>query len=367
MRPAVAIVAVTLLLIVSAACDRNGEGASPPPGPSVTRPEPEGEPRVTRLGLSALPAQQDIGSYIQSFATAAEFADIILLQRTPPWAEFMPGGTVSATTAETTRFETGLLDQYADLGLLFAIDPTDALVERSRIAGLPAGIDPAEGFNDPRLRTAFLGYTAYIVANYEPDYLAIGVEVNMLYARNRAQFDAFVSLYAEAYEAAKEARPEMKVFPTFQLEDLLGEADEIHAPHWEVLIPFTGKMDAFAISTYPFRNHTTVSEIREDYYTQLQQHWEGEIIVSETGYSSEPVDGFLAVGTQEDQQAFVQRLEAESDAGLFSLIVWYAPRDPGFAAEGPVSRLRWIGLRATDGTPKLAWETWLAWTRRPLE
>lgn len=356
-----------LLLIVGGACDREGEGDAPGPGPSVERPEREGEPRQTALGLSALPGQQTITGYVQAFATAAEFADVVLIQRTPPWEDFLPGGTVSADTADTTRFETELLDQYNHLGLFFAIDPTDSLVARTRIAGLPAEVNPADGFSDERLRNAFLGYTAYVVANYEPDYLALGVEINMLYSRNRPQFDAFVELYRETYDAVKAARPETRVFPTFQFEDLIGQAGEIHAPQWEVLAPFAGKMDALALSTYPFRSFTTVADIPPDYYEQVKAHWDGEVLVAETGHTSAPVDGFAAIGSEEDQRAFVQRLAAEADAGRFSLVVWYASRDPGFASEGPASKVRWVGLRATDGTPKLAWDTWVTWTRRPLE
>lgn len=363
-----AIVAVALaLLMVGVACDREDDGESPGPGPTVVRPEREGDARQTALGFSALPARQTTAGYIQAFATAAEFADVVLIQRTPPWPEFMPGGTVSGDTADTTRFENDLLDQYGHLKLFFAVDPTDSLVERARVANLPATIDPADGLADDRLRTAFLGYTAYVVANYEPEYLAIGVEVNMLYERNRPQFDEFVSLYREAYDTVKAARPETRVFPTFQFEDLLGLADDIHAPHWEVLAPFAGRMDALALSTYPFRHAETAADIPPEYYQQVEEHWDGEVLIAETGYTSAPVDGFAATGTEEDQRAFVQRLVAEADGGLFSMVVWFAASDPAFAAEGPASRFRHVGLRTAEGAPKLAWETWLAWTRRPLE
>ena len=53
----------------------------------------------------------------------------------------------------------------------------------------------------------------------------------MLYERNPAQFEAFVSLYQEAYDAAKHNNSRTKVFPTFQLEDLEGNFGAIHPPH----------------------------------------------------------------------------------------------------------------------------------------
>lgn len=355
-----------MLLVLGASCGNGDDDTSTGPGPEISRPENRGEPRSTILGFSSLPAQRTASGYVAAFADAALNADLILLQRAPVWADFLPGGNVSETTADTTRFENELLDQYGEMRLFFAIDPTDSGSGRARVANLPASIDPEEGFENEDLRNAFLAYTAYVVANYEPDYLAIGVEINMLYERNRPQFDAFVSLYNEAYAAAKQARPEMKVFPTFQYEDLLGLADTIHEPHWGAVDAFDGRMDALALSSYPFRAFTTAGEIPEDYYTQAQAHFEGEIILSETGHSSSPVEGFAAVGTQEDQRAFLERVVAEAESGVFSMVVWAAAADPGFASEGPAARLNHIGLRMNSGEAKLAWQVWQAWTRRPL-
>lgn len=365
-HPALSIVALVLLLALGAAC-RDDAGSDVGPGPTIVRPDREGDPRKTLLGFSALPSERTTSGYVAAFADAAINADILLIHRAPEWSDFFPGGSVSAATAETTRFDTELLGQYENLQLFFAIDPTDSASGRARIADAPVGVDPEAGFSDPALRNAFLAYTAYVVANYEPDYLAIGVEINMLYERNPAQFEAFVSLYEEAYDAAKQARPEMRIFPTLQYEDLLGLADEIHAPHWEVIDAFDGRIDVLALSSYPSRSFTTAGDIPADYYTQASAHFDGEIMLAETGYTSAPADGFLAIGTEEDQRAFVQRLQAESDAGSFSAVVWYAAEDPGFAPEGPAARLNSIGLRTNAGEPKLAWETWEAWSRRPVE
>jgi hypothetical protein len=280
----------------------------------------------------------------------------------------MPGGHVSQATADNTRAETALLDQYSGLTRYYAIDPTDGVVQRSRIANLPASVDPQVGFKDPALREAFIAYTAYVVKNYKPDYLALGVEVNMLYERNRDQFDAFVSLYKEAYDQAKAANPHTKVFPTFQLEDLQGTFGTIHPPHWEVLDAFQGKMDALAISTYPFLAQIhSAGDIRPDYYSQLKAHFKGEIFIAETAYTSAPVDGQVVVGTEEDQQAYLVRLLSEAETNGFSMVVWYAALDPAYATSGTSAVFKDIGLRKSDGSNKLAWGTWEEWSRRPLK
>lgn len=345
-----------------------GTPTSSGPGPAVTRPTPEGDPRTVRLGFSTIPPERTTEAYIGAFATAAQYADAILIQRTPPWADFLPGGSVSQATTDTTRAETALLDQYKNLTRYYAIDPTDGVVQRARIANLPESVDPQAGFLDNNLRESFLAYTAYVAKNYHPDYLALGVEINMLYERNEKQFEAFVSLYQEAYGVAKGASPKTKVFPTFQLEDLEGMFGDIHPPHWEVIDFFRGKMDALAISTYPFLAQVrSAADIRPDYYSQLREHWDGEIFISETGYASAPVEGQVNVGTEEDQQAYLVRLLDEAEKNQFSMVVWFAALDPAFASTGASSVFKDIGLRKSDGSNKLAWGTWEEWARRPLK
>jgi len=324
---------------------------------------------LLQLGLGSLPPERTNDAVVGAFATAAQYAEFILIQRTPPWEDFLPGGQESRATTNTTRLETGLLKQYHALGLFYAIDPTDGAVQRTRIANLPGNIDPQAGFADPALRNAFLAYTAYVAKNYNPAYLAIGVEVNMMYERNTpAQFESFVSLYKEAYDVAKGANPKIKVFPTFQLEVIEGSFGAAHPPHWEVLDAFRTKMDVLAISTYPYLGDArNAAEIRGDYFSQLRQRFKGEIIIAETGYASAPVEGRVNAGTEEDQLAYTQRLLADAERSGFTLVVWTPALDPAFARGGTANSLRDSGLRRSDGSNKLAWTTWEDWVRRPFK
>ena len=338
------------------------------PGPQVERAVRSGEPRHELLGFGALAAEATSDAHVAVFAAAATYADVVMIQRAPPWQDFLPGNSVSRGTNESTQLETALLRQYSSqLKLFYAIDPTDPAVERTRIANLPTGVDPTLGFEDVNLRNAFLAYTAYVAKNYNPTYLAIGVEINMLFERSPRQFEAFVELYKDAYDVAKGANSSIKVFPTFQLEVLLGSYGTAHQPRWEVIDAFRTKMDALAVSTYPFLGEArSAAEIPPGYFSQLRQRYSGEIIISETGYASAPVEGRMNTGTEEDQLAYLQRLLGEAETNQFGLVVWVAPFDPAVARGGVASALRDVGLRRSDGSNKLAWNAWEEWARRPF-
>lgn len=372
--PAALIVAMlaALAALVFTACtgDNSGDGDDDTSGagPTIARPNPEGEPRHTMLGFSSLPPERTTQAYIAAIATAAQYGDILLIHRTPPWEDFLPGSDISGQTADLTRLETRLLDQYDHLKLVFAIDPTDAAVQRTRIADLPAQFDPQEGFRNPSVRQAFIAYTAYVVKNYHPDYLVLGVEVNMLRDRSPDQYEAFLSLYKEAFAVAREANPATKIFPAFQLEDLEGLLDRRHEPQWDVLEDFRGWMDVLAVTTYPYLTGVrSAAEIRHDYYSQLSERFTGEVMILEAGYASAPVPGQPNLGTERDQQQFLERLLADAEANGFSAVIWFAALDPLFVTQGPAAVLKDIGLRKSDGANKLAWETWETWARRPLE
>ena len=364
--PALLIVAAVVWLGV-AGC-RGDDKGQPPPGPTIVRAEPSGEPRSVAVGFSSLPPEETTESYIQAFATAAQYGDIILIQRAPPWQEFFPNRQPSSATLETTQLETSLLHEYDHLKLIYAIDPTDPSVQRSRLVDLPPGVSQDEGFLNENIRVAFVAYVRYVVKNYHPDYLVLGVEVNMLRQRSAKQYAAFLSLYEEAYANAKDAEPDIKVFPSFQLEDLEGNLGDVHPPDWGALDDFAGRMDALGISTYPYLGDIrSTQDLRADYFSQLRTRYGGEILIAESGYASAPVEGEQLVGTEADQQAFLQRLLGDAEANGFSAVIWRAALDPTFAGQGAAAAFKDIGLRRGDGGNKVGWTTWEEWSRRPLE
>ncbi len=361
--PATMIVAA----LIFAACNGTGDSDETGPGPDVIRPASQGPPRTVRLGLGAQPAEETREVYVDTFTTAARHAEMVSIARVPPWQEFFPGAEVSEGTHALMRLERDLVRQY-DLALLFAIDPTDGAVQRTRIAGLPETPQPEEGFLREDVQQALVAYAIYIATNYEPEYLVLGVEINMLRARSPEQFRGFLQAYRRAYDAVKSIRPDIKVFPTFQLEDLLGQLTQQHPPQWEAVEAFGRRLDVLAISTYPYLSSAIrlVREIPAGYYSQLRDRFAGEILISEAGYASATIEGHSWVGSEREQEQFLRRLLEDAEANGFGAVVWVAERDPMQSRQGGAAVLNDVGLRFSDGADKIAWAVWEEWALRPL-
>lgn len=354
-----AIVASPILAaLIFSACGGGSDGNK-----NDATPGPE---RSFLMGFSTLPRELNADSYAETFALAADAGDMVLIQRTPPWEEFLPGGSVGSATADTTAAEIAAVDDH-DLKLFFAIDPTDAMTGRDRIGGLPSSYE-GRGFDDAGIRSAFASYAEYVTINYEPSYLALGVEMNLYLQRNEDDLDNFESLYKETYDRVKAVRPETQVTLTFQYEDMqsLLPTEDRHFPDWSLIERFEPMMDVMAISTYPSFAFSRVADMPKNYYSQLRGFTDRPIVIAEMGFSSAAAADGANNGSEPEQKAFVERIIDEAATLKMPLVVWFAAWDPAYAEGSTFSAFAHVGLLRTDGSEKPAWDAWQTTALRPF-
>ncbi len=324
-----------------------------------------GPDRSFLMGFSTLPRELNADSYAQTFALAGDAGEMVLIQRTPPWEEFLPGGSVGSATADTTAAEIAAVGEH-DLQLFFAIDPTDGTTGRDRLGGLPSSYEGRD-FSDADVRSAFASYAEYVAINYKPAYLALGVEMNLYFQRNKDDLVNFESLYKETYDRVKAARPETQVTLTFQYEDMqsLLPTEDRHFPDWSLIEHFEPKMDVMAISTYPSFAYSRVADMPSNYYSQLRGFTERPIVIAEMGFSSATEADGTNNGSEPEQQAFVERIIREAGTLKMPLVVWFAAWDPAYAAGTTFGAFSNIGLLRADGSEKPAWRAWRGASLRP--
>jgi hypothetical protein len=351
---------VAISIALAFAISACGHGASPKQDSARSGPA-----RAFMMGFSTVPRELNADAYADTFGLAAQHGEIVLIQRTPPWSDFLPGASVGSDTADTTASEKA---QIADkkLKLFFAIDPTDGSTGRDRLADLPPSLS-GKNFGDPGVRAAFISYAKYVAVNYKPAYLALGVEMNLYYEKDKEDFANFKTLYAQAYDAVKEISPATQVTVTFQYEDLQGllPTSDKHFPDWQLVRAFDPKLDLVTISTYPSFAFASADAIPADYYSQLTAFTDKPVAIAEMGYASAAGGQHLNDGTEQDQKAFLVR--ALSDAGTLHMpfVIWFAAWDPSFAKDSAYSVFQHIGLMRSDGGEKPAWQTWVTAARRP--
>ncbi len=354
-RPALLCSLLIVIGAMLAGCSSGGAGR--PPGRT-----PTGAPRTLAMGLSSLPGDLTEEGYRRAFELASSAGEVILIQRTPPWAELIVG-SVSQETAGTTQREVDLAKQYG-LDLFVAIDPTHVAGDASELADLPAELSGA-GFGDPQVRRAFIEYAQYVATNYHPKYLALGVAVNSYQHQHPEDFEQFVSLYHEAYQAAKQLSPNTLVFTVFQLEELQGllPLDHPYLPQWNLIARFGSELDLLALASYPQLVFSSADSVPDNYFSQIRGFSDLPIAIAGTGYSSQTG----AEGATEDQQSsYMRRVAGAAQQLSMQLLVWLVGQDPSFTGDRPLDLAEHMGLLRPDGSKKPAWSTWEQLSRRPL-
>ncbi|HIH22672.1 TPA: hypothetical protein HA238_03015 [Candidatus Micrarchaeota archaeon] len=195
---------------------------------------------------------------------------------------------------------------------------------------------------------------------YKPEYFGIGIELNILYEKSPADFDEFVTFYAEVYDAIKTASPGTKVFTIFQLEKMKGlggglfggENNPANA-QWDILNKFK-KSDIIAFTTYPGLIYPNPSEIPADYYSEIKSHTTKPIAFTEIGWhSAASPKGWES---SESEQAEFVKIFFNRTTGLNSeFIVWSFLYD-----QKTIEPFNSMGLYGTDGNAKTAWAEWLS-------
>ncbi len=352
---------VLLILTLVAACGGGSKAAVQSTAVDPTASAAGGQ-RTFLMGVSSQPAQVTEDAYKDAFDVAESAGEVVLIQRTPPWSEFVPGGSISNRTEQLTLLEKKLADQH-HLKLFLAVDPTLS-GDRSQLANLPDNL-AGKGFDDPDIRAAFINYAKYLALNYKPAYMALGVEVDMIYrGEGEDSFGNFLSLYNEAYDAVKSVSADTQVFPTFQYEDMLGLLDtgSPTLPSWSLVNRFEPKIDMLAITSYPSLVFNSVADVPTDYYDALQGRLNKPVIFASVGWNSE--DNPSTDPSDSTQIAFLYRVLSAAQNLKARMLVWYLGRDPEDVPQG-FEPLAHMGLHDAAGNPKGVWRIWLSALARP--
>lgn len=206
--------------------------------------------------------------------------------------------------------------------------------------------------------TNYTSMAASFANLYHPEYMAFGIEVNTLYEKSPSDYQTFVSLFNQVYDAVKSASPGTVVFTIFQLERMQGLQGGLYGGNnsataeWSLIGRF--KMDAVGFTTYPDLVFKDPSLIPSNFYTQIQNHTQLPVIFTEVGWHSAAAPSGWESSPQEQSQ-FVSTFFSLTATLHPEASVWSFLYD-----QNTVVPFNSMGLIYSNGTARPAWNAWIA-------
>lgn len=338
--------------------------------------------RPFRLGLVQWPVVgfPDPGPAATSSNDAflAAHADVTLhhLETSIPWADALANKPLPA----------GLSDHLTNIAartpanhrVLLAVTPLDS--SRTRLAaswggtGLPL---PASWnsypLNHPNVKIAYLNYVRQVVERLKPDYLCIGIEVNLLLTNNGGNIPAweqYQDLHRHVYTALKRSYPNLPIFASVLLAPLRAS---IGTPFEQFFKTEVGQLlsysDWLGVSAHPFGEPGPVP----DNYFDVAVSFGKPIAVTETSFPSRRFTAFSHdfQFSPLDQYRYVELLLRKAHQHRFRIVTYVPPVD----YDDLLSRMTWDmapfwahnGFRESDGEEKPVLDLWDAYLALPKQ
>lgn len=156
-----------------------------------------------------------------------------------------------------------------DVEVHFVVDP---LPHRVYLGGQDPP-PPGSSFSNPDVRQAYKDFCLDAVTRLSPEYMTLGVEINMYYhGFGISDFVYLNSLINETADLVRAVSPETKTLISVQWEHLLLFKD---TNGWEPIENFEWNIDVLGISSFPMAYMMVLdpSRLPQNYYSQVFDHY----------------------------------------------------------------------------------------------
>jgi hypothetical protein len=292
--------------------------------------------RPFRLGFTPFPYDITLEAVDFSYAALAKDADLVVhhFDDGVPWAEALADA----------EYPPKVRDEWADRlrrtpkghSVYLALTPLN-LGRDGFSEDLSAKKDPAWSsipFDDDRAKRAFLNHCRRAVKTFRPDFLAIGIETNLLRHKAPAKWSAYLALHRFVFDKLKQENLKLPIFATVVAPAILkGYATEYdNVQQVEATKQILDYSDLFALSLYPYMSAYMTERLPDDMFDQIARHARGKpMAIAESGYPAEEFsisEGKLVFrGTDAKQADWIRRLLSEAQKRRFRFVVNYVIRD----------------------------------------
>jgi len=333
-----------------AACGSDDSG-NPPPGEtrSYRLASSGSQLVVTGAETGLLLTDADLASDVDVVAIHQEYYGV-------PWDAFAAGDPPPSVWAgRMSRLASSA--RTAGKQVFLSVSPMDgnrsSLAPRVRVNG---GVEVMESGWAPRCwdartaadgatwRDAYVRYVEWMVDLFQPEFLNVGIELNLWDIACPSAWDGMVDVVNAAYDAAKARRPATPVFPSIQIDALYGlapgscpQGTDAGTCYENGYAHLAGvKRDRFAISSYPYLGAVpSLAALPADWFTRAPQRGGERSLIAEAGWLSTPIVAqasggacFTALTSDETfAAAYLDRLLDDAQAEGMDLVTWISDRD----------------------------------------
>jgi hypothetical protein len=231
-----------------------------------------------------------------------------------------------------------------------------------------------KGYDDPLVMQAYLNYCRRAIEFFDPDYLAIGIEVNEIHDLGPQAWQAYVALHQHVYGQLKKGYAEMPVFASWTLHNMFKKRGAMLAD-WKKLMPYN---DLVAVSYYPFMVADSDRFAALDWMTAQFDEFQKPYAIVETNDAAErlplPAAKVVIQGTPQKQEAYYVRLLALARERNFEFVISFIHQDYDALWDkikffSPELFIAWkdCGLLDERGKRRPAYQRWKHYFELPLQ
>ncbi len=186
-------------------------------------------------------------------------------------------------------------------------------------------------FNHDSIKAAYYNYCVRTIDFFDPDFVCIGIEVNLLMANAPDKWDAYTELHQYVYPLLTARYPELPIMVSFTGMELInGYTDADHVQQMQALADMMPYTDYFGLSMHVFISALQADSIPNAVLDQIYALRQGKTVaICECSYPADTfsVSGIDFYGTPAKQVDYFTKILARADTIPTAFVIDFLIRD----------------------------------------
>ena len=321
------------------------------------------ETRCFQMGITGFPHDNTVEAALATQKFAHQYADMICHHiEGVPWEAMHAGKELPSPFVESMNGKKSMTPPGGKVYL--AISPgRGKLKGHEKAPNIPRGLR-GRLYNDDLVKEAYLRYCRKMIEFFDPDYLAIGIEVNEMYGVIfKREWRTYLDLHKYVYRELKRDHPDLPIFASLTLHNLYNKQGGMVTAMSD-LMPYC---DMVGVSYYPFFVDESKRLVALDWLMKNFRNYKKPFAMVETNDAAETTkfDSYTVKGTEQKQLQYYRRLFQLAEENDFEFVIAFIHRDydplwDKIKGSSPELFKAWMncGFLDEEGNPRPSFQLW---------